>query len=207
MTPARTLVLASSNAGKLRELVDLTHALPLPLQVRPQSDWQVADAVEDGLSFIENALIKARHAARASGQAALADDSGLVVPLLGGAPGIHSARYGGVHGDDTRNNQTLLARLQPLRQPGQPVRGQFVCVLAVVRHAEDPLPLICQGVWHGEILDAPRGTQGFGYDPLFWVPDQQMSSAELPRALKNRLSHRAQAMQQLQQQLADFFID
>ncbi len=194
-----TLVLASNNAGKLRELLALTAGLPV--QVRPQSDWHVEDAIENGLSFIENALIKARHAARATGRPALADDSGLVVPCLGGAPGIHSARFAGEHGNDARNNQVLLDGLRPLRSPDQPIVGRFVCVLALVRHAKDPLPLICQGVWSGEILAQPQGDQGFGYDPLFWLPEWGMSSAELPRDLKNRLSHRAQAMQQLVQQL------
>lgn len=195
-----TLVLASNNAGKLRELSSLT--ADLGIHVRPQSDWQLADADETGLSFVENALIKARHASAATGLPALADDSGLVVPLLGGAPGIYSARFGGTHGDDALNNQTLLQRLLPLRRADQPVQGQFVCVLALVRHAQDPLPLICQGIWCGEILAQPQGDQGFGYDPLFWVPDHGCSSAELPRDVKNRISHRARAMQQLHRQLA-----
>jgi len=193
--PDQTLVLASNNAGKLKEFHQLFSDAALPIRVVPQGELGIMDAVEDGLSFIENALIKARHAARLSGHAALADDSGLCVPVLGGAPGIYSARFGGEHGNDALNNQTLLARLQPHRT-GQPIPAMFVCVLALVRHADDPLPLICQGLWHGEILEDVRGAGGFGYDPLFWLPDLGKTSAELPKPEKNRISHRGQAMAQ-----------
>jgi len=199
--PSSTLVLASNNAGKIKEFNTLFQDAALPITVIPQGQLGIADAVEDGLSFIENALIKARHAARLSGHAALADDSGLCVPILGGAPGIYSARFGGEHGNDARNNQTLLEQLK-VHRTGQPIAGMFVCVLALVRHAEDPLPLICQGIWHGEILDEVRGAGGFGYDPLFWLPALGKTSAELEKQDKNRISHRGLAMAQFRQALS-----
>lgn len=194
------LVLASNNQGKLTELRQMFSDLHLPIQVHSQAEFAIADAIEDGLSFVENAIIKARHAARLSGLPALADDSGLCVPCLNGAPGIYSARFGGEHGNDALNNQTLLQHLEPHRSSNgnsNPIVGMFVCVLVWVRHADDPLPIICQGLWHGEILPAPRGQGGFGYDPLFWLPDLGKTSAELEKADKNKISHRGQAMQQL----------
>ena len=162
--------------------------------------------MEDGLSFIENTLIKARHASRISGLPAIADDSGLCVPILGGQPGIYSARFAQDAPDftedkDRRNNQKLLRLLEPLRQPDQAIVGQFVCVLALVRHADDPLPVIAQGIWQGEILPAPQGTLGFGYDPLFWLPRLQQTAGEMQKTDKNQISHRGQAMQQLLSQL------
>lgn len=190
---ASKLVLATNNKGKLAEFQRLFADAQLPVAVLPQAEFAIPDAIEDGLSFVENALIKARHASRLSGLPALADDSGLCVPVLGGAPGIYSARFGGEHGHDALNNQTLLERLQPHRGE-QPIAGMFVCVLALVQHADDPLPLICQGIWHGEILAEPRGQGGFGYDPLFWLPELAKSSSELDPAHKNQISHRGQAM-------------
>ena len=190
-----TLILASNNQGKIREFNTLFESAALPIQVIAQGQLGIQDAIEDGLSFVENALIKARHAAKASGHAALADDSGLCVPILGGAPGIYSARFGGEHGNDALNNQTLLEKLKPYRN-GQPIPAMFVCVLALVRHAEDPLPLICQGIWHGEILEEIRGEGGFGYDPLFWLPELDKTSAELEKSEKNQISHRGIAMAQ-----------
>ena len=190
-----TLILASNNQGKIKEFNTLFESAALPIQVIAQGQLGITDAVEDGLSFVENALIKARHAAKASGKAALADDSGLCVPILGGAPGIYSARFGGEHGNDALNNQTLLEKLKSFRN-GQPIPAMFVCVLAMVRHAEDPLPLICQGIWHGEILEEIRGEGGFGYDPLFWLPELGKTSAELEKAEKNKISHRGIAMAQ-----------
>ena len=204
--PQQKLLLASNNQGKLTELQQMFGGLDWPIQVLPQREFQIEDAVEDGLSFIENALIKARHAARLSGLPALADDSGLCVPLLNGAPGIYSARFGGEHGNDARNNQAVLDALQPHRQPHhseQPITGMFVCVLALVRHADDPPPIIAQGVWRGEILDAARGAQGFGYDPLFWLPELGKSSAELDKTEKNKISHRGLAMRALLRQLSE----
>jgi len=190
-----TLILASNNQGKIKEFNTLFESAALPVQVIAQGQLGITDAIEDGLSFVENALIKARHAARASGKAALADDSGLCVPILGGAPGIYSARFGGEHGNDARNNQTLLEKLKPFRN-GQPTPAMFVCVLAMVRHADDPLPLICQGIWHGEILEEICGEGGFGYDPLFWLPELGKTSAQLEKFEKNKISHRGMAMAQ-----------
>ncbi len=194
------LVLATGNAGKLKELQALLDGLPY--EVISQKTLGVGDADETGLSFVENALLKARHATQATRLPALADDSGLCVDILGGAPGIYSARYAGPGATDAANNAKLLEALQPLR--GAPLTARFVCVLALVRHAQDPLPLICQAEWEGEILAAPRGAQGFGYDPLFFVPAEGLSSAELPRARKNEISHRAQALRQLREKIARY---
>lgn len=197
----KQLVLATGNAGKLRELQALL--ADLPYEIVTQKALGVSDADETGLSFVENAILKARHASRATGLPALADDSGLCVDILGGAPGIYSARYSGEGATDARNNAKLLETLAPLRGQG-PVSARFVCVLALVRHADDPLPLLCQAEWEGEILEAPRGEQGFGYDPLFWVVAEGMSSAELPRERKNTLSHRGQALQLLKARIGRF---
>jgi XTP/dITP diphosphohydrolase len=196
-----TLVLASSNLGKLQEFTSLL--APLGIQIRPQAEWQVSDADETGLSFVENAILKARHAAAATGQPAIADDSGLVVDALNGAPGIYSARYAGSHGNDAANNQKLLEALKTV--PREQRTARFVCILAVLRHAHDPLPLICEGYWEGHILTAPQGQGGFGYDPLFGVPQRNCSAAELPAAEKNRLSHRGLATAQLRQRLPQWW--
>lgn len=196
-----SLVLASNNKGKIAEFEKLFEQLALPVEVIPQGQLNIADAIEDGLSFVENAIIKARHAARISGKPAIADDSGICVPILNGAPGIYSARYAGEHGNDAANNTRLLEELKSLRRPGEPVEAMFVCVLALVQHAEDPLPQIFEGVWQGEILEKPRGEHGFGYDPLFWLPELGLSSAELPKEEKNKISHRGQAMQLFQRSL------
>ncbi|EZQ10359.1 RdgB/HAM1 family non-canonical purine NTP pyrophosphatase [Acinetobacter sp. Ver3] len=190
-----TLVLASNNKGKIAEFEKLFEDLKLPVNVVPQGKLNIEDAVEDGLSFVENAIIKARHASKISGKPAIADDSGICVPALGGAPGIYSARYAGEHGDDAANNAKLLADLAPLRNNGDVIEGMFVCVLALVQHAEDPLPQIFQGIWKGEILEVARGKNGFGYDPLFWLPELNISSAEMTKEEKNKISHRGQAMQ------------
>ena len=190
-----TLVLASNNKGKIAEFETLFAQLDLPVQVIPQGQLNIEDAVEDGLSFVENAILKARHAAKVSGKAAIADDSGLCVPILGGAPGIYSARFAGEHGNDAANNEKLLNKLKPLRQDNKAIEGMFVCVLALVEHADDPLPQIFQGIWKGEILAEARGEHGFGYDPLFWLPELGVSSAEMSKAEKNKISHRGQAMQ------------
>lgn len=190
-----TLVLASNNKGKIAEFEKLFAELQLPVEVVAQGKLNIEDAIEDGLSFVENAIIKARHASRISGKPAIADDSGLCVPALGGAPGIYSARYAGEHGNDAANNQKLLADLKSLRKDGEVIEGMFVCVLALVQHADDPLPQIFQGIWSGEILEQARGENGFGYDPLFWVKELNISSAELSKEEKNKISHRGQAMQ------------
>lgn len=189
------LVLASHNAGKLKELQAM---LGDAVRVRSVAEFSSHEPEETGLSFVENAILKARHAAQVSGLPALADDSGLAVDALGGAPGIYSARYAGGK-DDAANNAKLLAELADV--PDAERGAQFVCALALVRHADDPLPILCEGLWHGRILHEPRGEHGFGYDPLFWVPECGCASAELPAAEKNRLSHRAHAMAQLKQRL------
>lgn len=193
------LVLASNNPGKLREFAALF--APFSIEVVPQSAFDMPEAEEPHCTFIENALAKARHAARLSGLPALSDDSGLCVPALGGEPGVHSAYYAGKEGDrdsrDTRNNAKLLAELA--RHSDR--RAHYVCVLVLVRHAEDPQPIIAEGEWHGEILTAPRGCGGFGYDPLFLVPSENCSSAELTAEAKNGISHRARAFAKLAERL------
>lgn len=189
------LVLASHNAGKLKELQAM---LGDAVQVRSVGEFSQIEPEETGLSFIENAILKARNAARISGLPALADDSGLAVDALGGAPGIYSARYADGQGD-AANNAKLLLALQGL--PAEKRTAQFVCCLALVRHADDPLPIICEGLWHGRILEQAEGEHGFGYDPLFWVPERNCSSAVLTPAEKNQLSHRARAMALLRERL------
>ena len=203
-TAASQWVLASNNKGKLAEFKRLFAAADLDVTIVPQGQLDIDDAIEDGLSFVENAIIKARHASRASNLPAIADDSGLCVPVLGNAPGIYSARYAGEHGNDAKNNAKLIADLQPIRaaSPDTPIKGMFVCALAMVRHADDPLPIIAQGLWHGEILQAAQGDGGFGYDPLFWLPKLQTTAASLSAADKNSISHRGQAIRQLLAQLA-----
>ena len=184
------LVLASGNAGKLAELRDLLGDAGIDLHA--QSEFGVEDADETGLTFVENAILKARHAVRATGLPALGDDSGLCVDALDGAPGLYSARYAGTHGDAGANIAKLLDALRDV--PEQCRTARFVCVLALLRHADDPQPLIAEGVWEGRILFAPRGDGGFGYDPVFFDPERNMGAAELDAALKNRISHRGRAL-------------
>tara|TARA_B100000678_G_scaffold107010_1_gene89829 strand:+ start:3914 stop:4546 length:633 start_codon:yes stop_codon:yes gene_type:complete len=197
------LVIASGNRGKLAEFQQLLG--PLGLRVQPQSDFGVTDVEETGLTFVENAILKARAAARASGLPALADDSGLAVDALAGAPGIYSARYAGESNDgeskDKANNAKLLAALKDVPEGARTAR--YWCVLVYLRHADDPVPLIVQCDWKGDILAYPRGDGGFGYDPLFWVPECGMSVAELSAEEKNRLSHRGRALQSLITQLKE----
>ena len=189
------LVLASHNAGKLKELQAM---LGESVQLRSIGEFSSVEPEETGLSFVENAILKARNAARISGLPALADDSGLAVDFLGGAPGIYSARYADGQGD-AANNAKLLDALKDV--PEAERGAQFVCVLALVRHADDPLPILCEGLWHGRILTQASGENGFGYDPLFWVPARDCSSAELSPSEKNLISHRARAMDLLRQRL------
>ena len=189
------LVLASHNAGKLKELQAM---LGESVQLRSIGEFSTVEPDETGLSFVENAILKARNAARISGLPSLADDSGLAVDFLGGAPGIYSARYADGQGD-AANNAKLLDAMKDV--PDAERGAQFVCVLALVRHADDPLPILCEGLWHGSILHEARGEHGFGYDPLFWVEEHQCSSAELSPTDKNSLSHRAIAMRLLKQRL------
>lgn len=192
----KTLVLASSNAGKVREFGEILGNYGLTIV--PQSQFNVTDADETGLSFIENAILKARHAAQHTGHAAIADDSGLEVDALNGAPGIYSARYAGDNSSnrDQANIDKLLHALQDVPEAKRTAR--FRCVIAVLRHATDPMPLICQGTWEGRILFAPVGKNGFGYDPVFYVPTHQCSTAELTSDIKHQLSHRGQALHMLQ---------
>ena len=191
------LVLASSNAGKLAELRDLLGDADVELHA--QSEFGVADADETGLSFIENAILKARHAARATGLPALGDDSGLCVDALHGAPGLYSARYAGRHGDSEANIDKLLGNMQGIADDARTAR--FVCVLALVRHANDPMPLVAEGVWEGRILHARSGSNGFGYDPVFFSPAHGCGAAELPSETKNRESHRGKALAMLRERL------
>ena len=192
------LVLASNNAKKLKELGALL--TPLGIELVPQGSLDIPEADEPFHTFVENALAKARHAARLSGLPALADDSGLCVRALGGAPGVLSARYAGDPKSDARNNEKLLATLNGITDRA----AHFVSLLVLVRHADDPQPIIAEGNWHGEILDAPRGDAGFGYDPLFWLPAAGLSAAEMSTEAKNQCSHRALAMQQLLARLNEF---
>jgi XTP/dITP diphosphohydrolase len=193
------VVLASGNAGKWREMAEIFRALDVTL--RPQSDFKLKEARETGTTFVENAIIKARHAAAATGLAAVADDSGIVVDALRGAPGIYSARYAGERATDAENLDRLLADTSHLAE-GQ--RGcAFVCVVVLLAHAEDPIPVIGQGVWRGELAFEPRGTNGFGYDPIFFLRDRNCTSAELMPEVKNQLSHRGQAVRELLQRLRE----
>ena len=193
----KKLVLATSNAGKVQEMDSVL--ADLGFEVISQRDLNVEDAIEDGLSFVENSLIKSRHASRITGLPAVADDSGISVDALNGAPGIYSARYAGDSCDDQANNDLLLENMRNVAETDRGI--QFVCVLSYVRHAEDPMPLIAQGVWHGSLLFEERGTEGFGYDPLFWVPTHKLASAELEPNVKRQISHRAKALELLCQQL------
>lgn len=193
----KKLVLASANAGKLRELQALL--AHLGIQVRAQSALGIPAVEETGASFAENALLKARHAARHTGVPAIGDDSGLVVDALDGAPGIYSARYAGHHGDNAANIRKLLHELRDV--PAGRRGAHFHCALACVRAADDPAPLICEATWEGHILHAPRSQGGFGYDPVFLVPGQECAAAELQPEEKNRLSHRGQALRKLVAQL------
>lgn len=189
------IVLASSNKGKLKELQEML--APAGFEVVPQSQLGVSDASEPYLTFIENALNKARHASRETGLPALADDSGICATSLEGAPGVHSARYAGEHGNDERNNQKLVADLEPFEDKS----ANYYCVLVYVRHPEDPQPIIADAIWKGEIISKPRGENGFGYDPYFLVPDFGLTAAELSPTVKNSLSHRGQALRALLEKL------
>jgi|TARA_B110000240_G_scaffold101648_1_gene115087 XTP/dITP diphosphohydrolase len=191
----RKVVLASSNKGKLVELQAILETRDV--QLLPQSDFSVSDADETGLSFVENALIKARHACLATGLPAIADDSGIEVDALKGEPGIYSARYAGSHSPeaDIDNNAKLLRELKGVAEVDRTAR--FQCVIAYMRHATDPMPLICQGTWEGRILFSEEGENGFGYDPLFYVLSHGCASAKLDAVAKNAISHRGQALTQL----------
>lgn len=193
------IVLGSSNRGKLAEFGQLFAGSGL--EVVAQGELGVEDVEETGLSFVENALLKARHASRVTGLPALADDSGLCVSHLQGGPGLYSARYAGGHGDSAANNAKLLQALAGV--PEAQRSAFFICVLVLLRHPEDPAPIVAEGRWHGRVLEAPRGEGGFGYDPLFLPDGQSLGAAELDKAMKSRLSHRGQALAKLQARLTD----
>ncbi|MFW2440253.1 MAG: RdgB/HAM1 family non-canonical purine NTP pyrophosphatase [Arenicellales bacterium] len=191
----RRIVLATGNAGKLKEIRDIFSGVDVDIVA--QSEFATAEAIEDGLSFVENAILKARNAAAHTGLAALSDDSGIEVDALNGEPGIHSARYAG---DDESNIQRLLRELDGVPEDGRTAR--FQCVMVYLRHANDPVPVITQGVWEGKILEAVQGEGGFGYDPVFYVPERGCSAAELSAEDKNSLSHRGKALRQMLVHLA-----
>ena len=191
MDKLKKLVIASNNKGKLREIGELL--APLAIDVAPQSEFNISEADEPHVTFVENALAKARHASRCSGLPALADDSGICVSALGGAPGVNSARYAGEPKSDERNNQKLVESLK--NQTDR--RAYYYCVIVLVRHADDPQPIIVDGSWYGEIIDQPRGSGGFGYDPYFFLPAFGKISAELTAEQKNQISHRGQALAKL----------
>ena len=195
----KRVVLASGNAGKLKEMGELLAGLDW--QVLAQHALGVQDVPETGLSFVENALIKARHACRITGLPALADDSGLIVDALGGAPGLYSARYAGEPGNAAANTAKLLDALRDV--PAERRTARFYSVIVLLRHAEDPQPLICEGSWEGRVLDAPRGEAGFGYDPVFLDVAHALTAAQMPAELKNALSHRGMALRELVRKLAD----
>lgn len=194
-----TVVLATGNKGKVKELSSLL--AEHEINVVPQSDFNVPDVPETGTTFVENAIIKARHAAKITGLPAIADDSGLEVDALNGAPGVYSARYAGEGATDNDNTEKLLHALADVPDPERTAR--FHCVLVYMKHESDPTPIICHGVWEGSITREKHGEQGFGYDPVFWQADKKMTSAELPRDIKNALSHRGKALQLLVEKLAN----
>lgn len=187
------IVLATNNQGKVNELQNLL--ADAGFDIVAQSQFNLPDADETGLTFVENAIIKARYAAKLTGLPTIADDSGLVVEALNGEPGIYSARYAGEHGNDESNNQKLLQALQPI--PQEKRSAYFYCALVFMRHENDPTPIICLGKWNGLILNELKGKGGFGYDPLFYVPELNCTAAELTKEHKSQISHRGQALKQL----------
>lgn len=191
--PNQTIVLASGNAGKLREFQNMLSGCGF--DVRAQSDYKVTEVPETGLTFVENAIIKARNACQQTGLASIADDSGIEVDALNGAPGIYSARFAGPNCIDADNNAKLVENLKGL--PAEQRSARYHCILVFMQHELDPTPIIAQGSWEGMILEEPRGEGGFGYDPIFWVPSHHCSSAEMTKEIKNSISHRAKAMADL----------
>ncbi len=194
----KKLVLATSNRGKVAEMQPLLS--DIGFTIITQAELGVSDAIEDGHTFVENALIKARHASAITGLPAIADDSGLIIDALNGSPGLISAHYAGVHGDADGNIKKVLAEM--LDVPRVDRTARFYSLIVMLKHAHDPQPLIAEGIWEGEILELPRGSNGFGYDPIFFVPDQQCSAAELPADIKNIISHRGRALLKLRELLS-----
>jgi XTP/dITP diphosphohydrolase len=193
----KKIVLATSNRGKVAEMQPLLSGIGL--SIITQAELGVVDAIEDGHTFIENALIKARHACKKTGLPAIADDSGLIVDALNGAPGLISAHYAGVHGDSKGNISKVLAELDGIAKEKRSAR--FYSLIVMLKHAEDPQPIIAEGVWEGEILTSPRGENGFGYDPIFFIPEHECSAAELPQHIKNIISHRGRALADLRKKM------
>ncbi|NKB37392.1 MAG: RdgB/HAM1 family non-canonical purine NTP pyrophosphatase [Gammaproteobacteria bacterium] len=199
MSEVKQIVIASNNQGKLREIRALF--ADHPVQIITQSEFAISEVEETGLSFVENAILKARHACAQSGLAAIADDSGIEVDVLNGRPGIYSARFAGKGASDEDNLQLLLESVKPFRD--RQIDARFQCVMVYLRHAEDPVPVIAQAAWNGAITAEPKGKNGFGYDPVFYVSDHECTSAELAADVKNRISHRGQALRKLLQKLSN----
>ena len=198
MTMNKKIVLATNNSGKVQEFAEMW--ADTQIEILPQSVFNVPNVAETGLSFVENAIIKARHTSSLTGLPSIADDSGLEVDMLNGEPGIYSARYAGESADFKANIDKLLQAL--IHVPKEKRTARFQCILVYMQHAHDATPLICQGIWEGQILMQPRGTQGFGYDPIFYVPTHQCSAAQLPPEVKNKISHRGQALAVLERLIA-----
>lgn len=197
---SKKIVFASSNTGKIAEVSQILS--PENITIIPQVEFNVSDADETGLTFIENAILKARHCARATGLPSIADDSGLEVYALNGQPGIYSARYAGEHGNNQANIEKLLQEMQGVEDR----RASFRCVMVLMRNENDPAPIIAQGVWQGEILEQPLGENGFGYDPIFWVRSFNMTAAQLPAETKNAISHRGIALKKLKDELIKYVV-
>ena len=202
-TRSNQIVLASGNAGKLREIAQLLEGLNL--EILPQSEFNVPEIEETGLTFVDNAILKARNAAHYTGLPAIADDSGIAVEVLRGRPGIYSARFAGVGASDEENLEKLIRMITPF--PDEERTARFICSMVYIRHEEDHVPVIAEGVWEGQLLIDPKGQNGFGYDPIFYVSSQQCTSAELPPEIKNKLSHRGQALRKLLEQLSSLYPD
>ena len=197
------IVFASGNAGKVREIGQLLQGLDL--EVLPQSDFNVPEIEETGLTFVENALLKARNAAHHTGLPVIADDSGIAVDVLQGRPGIVSARFAGVGASDMDNLEKLIDMVKPFAEEERTAR--FICSMVYLRHEDDPMPVIAEGVWDGQLVIDPKGENGFGYDPIFYVSSHQCTSAELPPEIKNKLSHRGQALRKLLEQLSILYAE
>lgn len=200
-TTSQRIVLATGNVGKVREISQLLQGLKI--DVLPQSEFDVPEIEETGKSFIENALLKARNAAHHTGLPAIADDSGIAVDALGGKPGIYSARFAGSGASDADNLEKLISMIEPFAPEQRSAR--FICSMVYLRHADDPTPVIAEGIWEGMIVTSAKGENGFGYDPVFYVPSHQCTSAELPATQKNKLSHRGQALSMLLERLATLY--
>jgi len=202
-TRSNQIVLASGNAGKLREIAQLLEGFNL--EILPQSEFNVPEIEETGLTFVDNAILKARNAAHYTGLPAIADDSGIAVDVLRGRPGIYSARFAGIGASDEENLEKLIRMITPF--PDEERTARFICSMVYIRHEEDHVPVIAEGVWEGQLLIDPKGQNGFGYDPIFYVSSQQCTSAELPPEIKNKLSHRGQALRKLLEQLSSLYPD